>query len=61
MEHIALSTHVVLRQGDPLSPYIFIVCGKGLSAMINNAANWGLWHDIKMGTHAPNLSHLFFF
>lgn len=30
-----------LRKGDPLSPYIFLMCAKGLSCMINNAEKNG--------------------
>ena len=30
-----------IHQGDPLSPYLFILCAEGLSAMIKHAKNRG--------------------
>ncbi|KAA3486092.1 reverse transcriptase [Gossypium australe] len=31
-----------LRQGDPLSPFMFLVCGEGLSCLMRLAMNEGL-------------------
>ncbi|XP_050231894.1 uncharacterized protein LOC126680759 [Mercurialis annua] len=49
-----------LRQGDPLSPYLFIICAQGLSALINNAVVNKALHGINFGGSCPQISHLFF-
>ncbi|XP_058784057.1 uncharacterized protein LOC131658822 [Vicia villosa] len=49
-----------LRQGDPLSPYLFILCAEILSGMFKMAANSKVFHGIKVARHAPTISHLFF-
>ncbi|XP_031091127.1 uncharacterized protein LOC115996126 [Ipomoea triloba] len=49
-----------LRQGDPISPYLFIIIAEGLSAMIKNAENNGLLHGIQVARGAPKISHLLF-
>ncbi|XP_057775198.1 uncharacterized protein LOC130994182 [Salvia miltiorrhiza] len=49
-----------LRQGDPISPYLFILCAEGLSAMINHETARGDLHDIQFGRRGPAISHLMF-
>jgi len=49
-----------LRQGDPLSPYLFILCAKGLSKLIKKSEAKGEIHGIKVCRGAPLLTHLLF-
>lgn len=49
-----------VRQGDPISPYIYIMCAEGLSAMIRRNEEAGILHGIKVATGAPVISHLLF-
>ncbi|XP_024156304.1 uncharacterized protein LOC112164321 [Rosa chinensis] len=49
-----------IRQGDPLSPYLFTLCAEGLSALISQAVDSGEIKGLKMCPQAPILHHLFF-
>ncbi|KAH9649947.1 transcriptional corepressor LEUNIG-like protein [Citrus sinensis] len=49
-----------LRQGCPLSPYLFILCAESLSSLLVHAENHKFIHGIKFGVNGPIVSHLFF-
>lgn len=49
-----------LRQGDPISPYLFILCMEGFSRIISNAVSENLIIPVKPAVHAPRIYHLFF-
>ncbi|XP_074314848.1 uncharacterized protein LOC141651019 [Silene latifolia] len=49
-----------LRQGDPLSPYLFILCAEVLSSMIRRKVEEGALNGIRVAPGAPVISHLFF-
>ena len=49
-----------VRQGDPLSPYIFVLCMERLSHLITQEVRLGHWQAINLGKKSPPLSHLFF-
>ncbi|WJX92273.1 hypothetical protein P8452_73938 [Trifolium repens] len=49
-----------LRQGDPLSPYLFILATEGLTALIKQSIGRGDLHGIKICRGAPMVSHLLF-
>ncbi|XP_050231744.1 uncharacterized protein LOC126680640 [Mercurialis annua] len=49
-----------LRQGDPLSPYLFIICAEGLSLLLSHEEVAGNLHGAVICRGAPSISHLFF-
>ncbi|PNX75251.1 ribonuclease H, partial [Trifolium pratense] len=49
-----------IRQGDPISPYIFVLCMDKLSHLILHEVNIGKWRGIKAGRNGPMVSHLMF-
>lgn len=49
-----------LRQGDPLSLYLFIFVAEGLSALIRERENTGVFQGIIVARSAPKISHLLF-
>lgn len=49
-----------LRQGCPLSPYLFILCAEGLSVLFRAADADGSLKGVKISPTAPSINHLFF-
>jgi hypothetical protein len=49
-----------LCQGDPLSPYLFLMVAKGLSCMIKKAEQRKELEGVKVCRGAPIISHLLF-
>ena len=50
-----------IKQGDPLSPYLFLICTKGLHDLINQASTSGHIRGISICNSGPRLTRLFFF
>ncbi|XP_073041676.1 uncharacterized protein [Primulina eburnea] len=49
-----------LRQGDPLSPYLFSICAQGLSTILSQAEHDNWFKGVKIASQCPSISHLFF-
>lgn len=49
-----------IRQGDPLSLYLFVLCLEKLSHLINDKMLSRKWCTIRAGRNGPFISHLFF-
>lgn len=49
-----------VRQGDPLSPYLFLLCAEGLSSLLQYEEEVGGIDGIKVCINAQSVSHLLF-
>ena len=48
------------RQGDPLSPYLFLFCAEGLSFLLHKAEQNKSVQGLKINSGCPSISHLLF-
>ena len=49
-----------IRQGDPLSPYLFLLCLEGLNRLLQAAAREDEIRGFSLCRNGPQISHLFF-
>lgn len=48
------------RQGDPLSSYLFFLCAKGLSSLLNQAENSEKLHGATVKKGGISINHVLF-
>ena len=49
-----------IRQGDPLSPYLLLICSKGLNGLIEHAVENKHIEGVSLCRNGPKISHIFF-
>lgn len=49
-----------LRQGDPLSPYLVLLCADGFSTLLNATESSGALEGVSICRDAPSITHLLF-
>ena len=49
-----------IRQGDPISSYLFLLAAEGLSCLLNSRIQSSVLSGIKVASSAPVVSHLLF-
>jgi hypothetical protein len=49
-----------IRQGDPLSPYLFILYAETLSSLQHHAATTGQLTSVLTSKQGPSINHIFF-
>ncbi|PWA63317.1 Transposon TX1 [Artemisia annua] len=47
-----------VRQGDPLSPFLFIIAAEGLNAIVKEAVAKGIFNGVRVGSNQVVVSHL---
>ena len=49
-----------IRQGDPISPYLFVLAAEGLSCLLKSRMKSSVLKGIKVAPSAPMVGHLLF-
>ena len=49
-----------IKQGDPLSPYLFLFCAEGLNAILKRVKDNDDIHGFSICRRGPKLAHLFY-
>ena len=49
-----------IRQGDPLSPYLFLICSEALNCQLQQASRSEAIKGFSLCKNGPKISHLFF-
>ncbi|KAJ0787048.1 putative RNA-directed DNA polymerase [Helianthus annuus] len=49
-----------LRQGDPLSPFLFLIVMEALTGVLKKAGEIGLFNGLRCGNNGPTLSHFLY-
>ena len=49
-----------IRQGDPISPYLFLLCMEFLGAQITKMCEDNKWDMVRASRGGPSFSHVFF-
>jgi hypothetical protein len=49
-----------LRQGDPISPYLFLICAEAFSCLLNAADEDGRLEGVRVAKEASSFNHLMF-
>lgn len=59
-QHGFIRPELGIRQGDPLSPFLFILCAEALVNKLNLSANQGKIQGVCLGVGRPVVHHLLF-